>query len=84
MFREIQERRRKTAALAAELVACIRAHRADQAAERLAAGSLGEDHGLVWCQPNGRPIDPRADWQEGADILNEAGLPHLGVTAMRH
>ena len=27
---------------------------------------------------------PRADWQEWADILKAAGLPHLGVHAMRH
>ncbi len=31
-----------------------------------------------------RPIDSRADWQEWADILAEAGIPHTGVHAMRH
>lgn len=43
-----------------------------------------EDHDLVWCQENGRPIDSRADWQEWADILAEADIPHAGVHAMRH
>ena len=84
MFREIKERRRKTVPLAPELDGFLRAHRAEQAAERLAAGNLWEDHGLVWCQPNGRPIDSKADWQEWAGILREAGVPHLGVHAMRH
>jgi integrase len=84
VFRDIKERRRKTVPLAPELAAFLRAQRAEQARERLAAGDMWEDHELVFCQPNGRPIDPRADWQEWADILAEAGLPHLGVHAMRH
>jgi integrase len=84
VFREIKERRRKTVRLAPELVAVLKAHRAAQAAERLAAANVWEDHGLVFCQPNGRPIGQRADWQEWADILKDAGLPHCGVHAMRH
>ena len=84
MFREIKERRRKTVPLPPELVAALREHRAAQSRERLAAANVWEDHDLVWCQENGRPIDSRADWQEWADILAEAGIPHAGVHAMRH
>lgn len=84
VFREIKERRRKTVPLPAELAGFLWAHRAEQARERLAAGNLWEDSDLVFCQPNGRPVDPRADWQEWADILKAAGIPHLGVHAMRH
>ena len=84
VFREIKERRRKTVPLPPELVAVLRKHRAAQSRERLAAANVWEDHDLVWCQENGRPIDSRADWQEWADILAEAGLPHAGVHAMRH
>ena len=84
MFREIKERRRKTVPLAPELVAILRGHRAAQAAERERAANLWEEHDLVFCQPNGRPIGPRADWQEWADILDAAGIPHQGVHAMRH
>ncbi len=36
------------------------------------------------CQWNGRPLDPRRDWQEWADILKAAKLPHHRVHAMRH
>jgi len=50
----------------------------------LLAANLREDRDLVWCQPNGRPADPRADWQEWSGILAAAGLPHLGVHGMRH
>lgn len=84
VFREIKERRRKTVPLDVVLAGFLRAHRAEQARERLAAGNLWEDSDLVFCQPNGRPVDPRADWQEWADILKSAGIPHLGVHAMRH
>ena len=84
MFREIKERRRKTVALPPELVAELRAHRVAQARERLAAANVWEDHDLVWCQENGRPIDSRADWQDWSDILDGAGIEHAGTHAMRH
>ena len=50
----------------------------------LLAANVWEDNDLVWYQPNGRPIDGRADWQEWSDILTEAGIAHVGVHAMRH
>ena len=84
VFREIKERRRKTVALPPELVTVLRAHRAAQACERLAAANVWEDHDLVWCQENGRPIDSRADWQEWSGILDEAAIQHAGTHAMRH
>jgi integrase len=84
VFREIKERRRKTVPLPPELVAVLRKHRVTQSRERLAAANVWEDHDLVWCQENGKPIDSRADWQEWADVLAEAGIPHAGVHAMRH
>ena len=83
VFREIKERRRKTVALPPELVTVLRAHRAAQARERLAA-NVWEDHDLIWCQENGRPIDSRADWQEWSGILDEAAIQHAGTHAMRH
>ena len=84
VFRETKEHRHKTVRLAPELVEMLRDHRGAQYQEMLLAANLWQDNELVWCQPNGRPIDGRADWQEWSDILTEAGLPHLGVHAMRH
>jgi integrase len=84
VFRETKEHRRKTVRLAPELVEMLRAQRDAQYQEMLVAANLWDDHDLVWCQENGRPIDNRADWQEWSDILTEAGLPHFGVHAMRH
>ncbi len=84
VFREIKERRRKTVPLPRELAAILRAHREAQDAERELAAGEWREHGLVFCQPDGAPIDPAADWKEWAGILADAGLPHAGTHAMRH
>jgi integrase len=84
VFREIKERRRKTVKLPPELVDILRSHRAAQSAERLAAANVWEDYDVVFAQPNGRPLDYKADWQEWSGILSEAGIPHAGTHAMRH
>jgi site-specific recombinase XerD len=46
--------------------------------------ALVQPSGVVFAQENGRPIDPKADWQEWSDILKAVGSPHHGVHAMRH
>lgn len=84
VWREIKEKRRKTVAVAPELVKLLKKHHAAQAAEKLRAGSLWEDYGVVFAQWNGKPIDPRRDWQDWANLLVEAGLPHHKVHAARH
>lgn len=84
VFREIKERRRKTVPLPPELVAILRAHKTAQDLERAKAEDLWEEHDVVFARENGRPIDPKADWQEWSDILSSAGVPHYGVHAMRH
>lgn len=42
-----------------------------------------DDFGLVWCQPNGRPIDARADWRWKA-VCREAGVRDARVHDGRH
>ena len=84
VFRDIKERRRKTVAMEPELAALLKAHKAAQAAERLAAGDEWQDLGLVFCRENGAPVDPRADWEDWRAILEAAGIPHVGVHGMRH
>ncbi len=84
VFRQIKEGGHKTIPLPPQLVAILRAHRTAQLAERLRAANVWEDHDLVWCQPNGFPIDNRADWEEWAGILKDAGIPHAGTHVMRH
>lgn len=75
---------RRTIALPAPLVDALRAHRASQLEERLRAGSEWEDHGLVFVQPSGRPIEPRADWAEWKSLLRDAGVRDARLHDARH
>jgi integrase len=63
------------------LLAVLRTHRLAQKRERLAAGELWEENDFVFCQPNGRPIDPRHDWEELQDILEASGVAARGTHA---
>ncbi len=56
------------------LVPLLRQHRTDQLAERLAAGQTWDEWDLVWCQRNGRPIDPHDDWEEWKHLLLDANV----------
>jgi hypothetical protein len=50
-------------------IEALRAHRAAQLEERLQAGNEWQnDQGLVFTQPNGWPIDPRAD-NRGLEVV---------------
>ncbi|WP_455713276.1 tyrosine-type recombinase/integrase [Streptomyces uncialis] len=50
------------------------AHKAQQTAAREAAGEGWEEHDVVFSRPDGRPLDPRADWEEFKELLAEAGI----------
>lgn len=75
---------RRTLPLPTFVTAMIRTHRAAQLAERLAAGGAWEDHGLVFCQVTGRPIDPRADHRAWHSLLGDAGVPRYRLHDARH
>lgn len=68
----------------AQLLTQLRAHRVAQNEERLFAGSKWEDGNFVFARPDGRPIDPKRDWQDWKDILAEAGLPSIRLHDARH
>jgi integrase len=61
----------------------LREHRQAQRRERMAA-AVWHDHDLVFCQANGKPLQPRADWEEWTGILREAGSEHYRLHAARH
>lgn len=70
-----------------ELLAQIKRHRADQLQARMKAGTHwqdGPDGGYVFCQENGKPIDPRADWQAWKDLLALAGVQDYRLHDARH
>jgi site-specific recombinase XerD len=49
----------------------------------MVAGQDWEDD-LVFCQPNGRPIDPRDDWEDWKKLLATAGVRDARVHDGRH
>lgn len=85
---------RRTIALPAQLVGALLDHRAAQDAEREKVGSLWDDRvpalggqelrALVFAQVNGRPIDPRRDWQDWKDLLRDAGVRDARLHDARH
>ena len=75
---------RRTITLPQPLIDAFKAHRAEQHRERLAAGPLWEDNELVFCQPNGRPMDPRADHRAWRNLLRKAGVRQARLHDARH
>ncbi len=69
--------------LAAVAVAALGRQRKAQAADRLAAPAWHESD-LVFTRADGRPVHPRADWQDWCDLLDDLGLPHYRVHDLRH
>lgn len=49
-------------------------HKAQQEAARKAAGELWQEYDVVFSRPDGRPLDPRADYEEFKELLKEAGI----------
>jgi integrase len=62
----------------------MRQHKARQAEEKLILGQAYEDYGLVFCQPNGKPIDPRNFNRRFSQVIQQAGLPHIRLHNSRH
>jgi integrase len=65
-------------------VTALRTHLKNQKAERLAAGSAWEDHGLVFCTPIGTPMDPDNHRRSFSALTKKAGLGHWHPHELRH
>jgi integrase len=64
-------------------VAALRAHRKAQAAERLAHPDY-QDHGLIFCNPDGSPLHPQTFSQAFERIVARLGVPTISVHGLRH
>ncbi len=75
---------RRTVPLDERLVALLRAHKANQGRERLAAGAVYEDAGFVICDAIGKPYHPDtlSAWFESA--AKAAGQPRIRLHDLRH
>ncbi len=75
---------RRVVPMPAQLVEAVRTHRAAQAAERLVAGSMWVDSGLVFATVVGKPVDPRSDHRQWQELLRSAGVPAARLHDARH
>ncbi len=71
-------------ALPMQLLDALRAHRTAQLEERLGAGSDWHENGLVFCQANGRPLEPRGDHGAWKRLLATAGVRDARLHDARH
>jgi integrase len=67
-------RSRRVLQLPARVVAALREHRRRQTEERLRAGDVWQDHGLVFCREDGTALDRWQVRRELAQITRAAGL----------
>jgi len=62
----------------------LTAWRRRQAAERLLVGPDWEDHGLVFCRPDGTPIHPERLSRSFDQLVARHGLPAIRLHDLRH
>ncbi len=76
---------RRAVALLPTLVETLRAVQAAQAAARREFGQAYEDHGLVFCQPNGKPLHAHNVTQRDLPrVAKRAGVPRIRFHDLRH
>jgi integrase len=68
---------RRTIPIPEECLAALKQRKARQAEEKLLLGQAYQDHGLVFCQADGQPIDPRNFLRSFDRIIERAGLPPI-------
>jgi integrase len=78
------EQSRRTIPIPADIVEELLRHKARQAQERLLLGQAYEDHGLVFCAANGRPLEPVDFYRRFVRPLLRAGLPARRFHDARH
>lgn len=67
-----------------QLAALLVAHKATQDREREFVGTVWQDGDWMFAQPDGRPIDPRSDWEEWKNLLIAAHVRDGRLHDARH
>jgi integrase len=78
------EHSRRTIPIPEDIIEALKHHKVRQAQERLLMGEAYENHGLVFCQANGQPIDPRNFTRSFERLLQQAGTPRIRFHDGRH
>ncbi|MGB9791494.1 MAG: tyrosine-type recombinase/integrase [Thermacetogeniaceae bacterium] len=74
----------RTIPLTDDLIKLLKAHKAKQNEEKLILGKDYQDHGLVFCSEDGRPIWPRNFLRHFAALQKKAGIKHHRLHDLRH
>jgi integrase len=77
-------RSRRSMSLDAETVAVLRAHRAGQAQEKLAAGPAWVDDDLVFCNELGEPLHPDRFTRAFGAAVRRSGVRTIRLHDLRH
>jgi integrase len=78
------EKSQRELTMDSRLVAALREHRTRQLEERMAAGQVWQDTGLVFTIAVGSPVDPRNVKRALDRLLKNAELPHRTLHDLRH
>jgi integrase len=78
------ESSRRLPSMSEPLIVALKAHRARQAEERLAAGTRWQANDLVFCTRVGGPIDAAVLWRTFKRLLVKAELPPIRFHDLRH
>ncbi len=77
-------RSRRSVALDEDTVAALRSHRRRQAEERLVAGALWQNAGMVFVNELGAMLQPDAVSRAFAALVRQSGLPRIRLHDLRH
>ena len=75
---------RRTVPIPEECQTALQRHKARQAEEKLLLGPAYQEHGLVFCRVDGKPIDPREFTRHFDQVLKRTGLPPIRLHDARH
>ena len=78
------EKSRRAVPLPDMCLAALKSHKVRQAEEKLLLGQGYQEHGLVFAQADGTPIDPRRINLYFTQALKRAGLPAIRLHDARH
>jgi integrase len=75
---------RRTISMGSRSIEIIRGHYERQNAERIKAGVKWREHGLIFTNAEGGPLDPRNLLRDFKRLLSSSGLPPIRFHDLRH